>query len=91
MLLNLITIHISDLQFQLVLNNFDSGIDLKETEDQLETLEKEAAPAAVTATSEHNTAKMEELKTHIKQLEAELQDAKSQTSQLSSLLEEEKL
>ena len=74
-----------------MLNNFDSGIDLKGPEEQAATLDKDAVPAADIATSENNAAKLEDLETHIKQLEAELLDAKSKNSQLSGLLEEEKL
>ena len=76
-----------DLQFQLVIKDFDTNLEIIEED---EVCKEVVNPAITIITAKRDTAEVEELMSQIIELESKIATEKSKNLNLSSLLEEEK-
>ena len=76
-----------DLQFQLVIKDFDTNLEIIEEDKVCKEFDN---PAITIITAKRDTAEEEELMSQIIELESKIADERSKNLNLSSLLEEEK-
>ena len=76
-----------DLQFQLVIKDFDTNLEIIEEDKVCKEVDN---PAITIITAKRDTAEVEELMSQIIELETKIADERSKNLNLSSLLEEEK-
>ena len=76
-----------DLQFQLVIKDFDTNLEIIEEDKVFKEVDN---PAITIITAKRDTAEVEELMSQIIELESKIATEKSKNLNLSSLLEEEK-
>ena len=77
----------TDLQFQLVIKDFDTNLEIIEEDKVCKEVDN---PAVTIITAKRDTAEVEELMSQIIELESKIADERSKNLNLSSLLEEEK-
>ena len=76
-----------DLQFQLVIKDFDTNLEIIEEDKVCKEVDN---PAITIITAKRDTAEVEELMSQIIELESKIATEKSKNLNLSSLLVEEK-
>ena len=76
-----------DLQFQLVIKDFDTNLEIIQEDKVCKEVDN---PAVTIITAKRDTAEVEELISQIIELESKIAAEKSKNLNLSSLLEEEK-